>query len=148
MINEAEHLKQKLSICRRAPGFGRYPLPIRQEAMNHVCERSVRGASPGQLAEELGVSLSTVVAWLKRGLDEEQRSGQVAASEAQQPVSFARVVVNPGQEASRDAQTDRAAEASRVVMQMALSDGTTIRLEGLSERGALEAVTALRGAAR
>jgi len=123
-------------------------VPIRQEAVNHVCERSVQGASPGQLAEDLGVSQSTVVAWLKRGLPDEQRSAQVAASEAQQPVSFARVVVNPGQEVSRHAQTEPTAVASRVVMQMALSDGTTIRLEGLSERGALEAVTALRGAGR
>ena len=146
MVNQAEHLRQKLSICRRAPRFSRYPVPIRQEAMNHVCKRSEQGASPGQLAEELGVSLSTVVAWLKRGLPKEEHSAQVAASEAQQPVSFARVVVSPVKPASAHAQTAATAMSAGVMMQMALSDGTTIRLEGLSERGALEAVSALRGA--
>lgn len=94
------------------------------------------------------MSLSTVVAWLKRGLANEQQAAQMTASEAQQPVSFARVVVNPVRPTSAHAQTSQGAMSTGVIMQMALSDGTTVRLEGLTERGALQAVSALRGAGR
>ena len=147
MSTEAERLREELSICRQAPRFSGYPPAIRREAIRYVKRRSQQGLRAKHLAEELGVSQTTVAQWLK-ATREERAIQQGKTPESSQAVSFERV---PLPAELRDVgQTGSVLDArsSGVTVELSLSDGATVRAEGMTERGAVQVLLALGGQPR
>lgn len=142
MSTEAERLREDLSICRKAPRFSRYPPAIRREAMRYVKRRSKQGLRPKHLAEELGVSQTTVADWLK-ATSEEQATKHGKTPQTSQAVSFKRIEL-PAE--MRNVGHDGSVVEARdggVSVQLSLSDGATVRAEGMTERGAVQVLIAL-----
>ena len=145
MKEETKYLKDKLLRCRSEPGFFRYPEPLRRKAAAYASARAKQGASPRQVADELGVSQTTITAWLKRaaGLQGDAGAGQQATEPS---MSFEQVwfgQVRPSEQAG-----DVASKVAGLTVQLLLTDGTTMRVEGLSESGVLEAMRTLSGRQR
>ena len=116
--------------------------------MRYVQKRSEQGAEAKQLAAELGVSQTTVVAWLRRAKRDEQLAQGLDARESRQTVSFERVPwpASMSEAGATDAVADAA--AAGVTVHLSRTDGATVRVEGLSERGAVDVLVALAGRQR
>ena len=151
-MKESENLRGKLWQCRQAPRFSKYPLSVRREAMRYVQKRSEQGVEAKQLAGELGVSQTTVAAWLRRAKRDEQLAQGLDAKESRQTVSFERVPwpASMSEAGATDAVADAAAAAAAagVTVHLSRTDGATVRVEGLSERGAVDVLVALAGRQR
>jgi len=59
----AHSLRQQLAQCRSSKGFNQYPSPLRQQAVQYARMRRSQGASPGTIASELGIAITTAVSW-------------------------------------------------------------------------------------
>ena len=124
-----------------------YPPAIRREAMRYVKKRTEQGLRAKHVAEELGVSQSTVADWLKAS-SEEQATKQGKTPQSSPAVSFERVELPAEMRDVGQTGSVLDARSGRVTVQLSLLDGATVRAEGMTERGAVQVLVALGGQQR
>lgn len=129
---ELVQLRAELSRYREQKSRGKYPSELRERAEAYARERSSAGATPAEIATELGVHKMTVDRWVAGG----ERADEAAlprATRAAQPVPLFPVVVRPERR-----------EAPPVRLNVAFADGTRMQVCGIGARDLVEAIEALR----
>jgi hypothetical protein len=128
----AAPLRAALAKYRERAPYGRLPPDLRRQAESYTQERVRTGAAIAGIASELGVSETTVRAWVggrARSAPAAQRTGSVSA-----PVAMVPLMVRPGPETGAGAR-----------LEVSFPDGTKVQVVGMAGRELVEAITALRG---
>lgn len=129
---ELVQLRAELSRYREQKSRGKYPSELRERAEAYARERSRAGATPTEIATELGVHKMTVDRWVAG--DERADEGALPrATNAAQHVPFLPVVVRPERR-----------ETPPVRLNVAFADGTRMQVCGIGARDLVEAIETLR----
>jgi transposase-like protein len=129
----AAPLRAALAKHREKAPYGRLPQDLRRQAESYAKERARTGAATAAIASELGVSGTTVRAWVgghAQSAPAAQRSSGVSA-----PVAMVPLMVRPGPEVGAGGR-----------LEVSFPDGTKVLVVGMGGRELVEAITALRGA--
>ncbi|WP_437613355.1 helix-turn-helix domain-containing protein [Sorangium sp. So ce834] len=129
---ELVQLRAELSRYREQKSRGKYPSELRERAEAYARERSRAGATPTQIATELGVHKMTADRWVADG-ERADEGSLPTAPKAAQHVPFLPVVVRPERR-----------EAPPLRLNVAFTDGTRMQVCGISARDLVEAIDALR----
>ncbi|WP_438002366.1 hypothetical protein WMF26_24950 [Sorangium sp. So ce185] len=129
---ELVQLRAELSRYREQKSRGKYPSELRERAEAYARERSRAGATPTEIATELGVHKMTADRWVAGG-ERADEGALPATTKAAQHVPFLPVVVRP----------DRR-EAPPLRLNVAFTDGTRMQVCGIGARDLVEAIEALR----
>jgi transposase-like protein len=129
----AAPLREALAKYRKRAPYGRLPPDLRRQAEVYTRERAHAGAATAAIASELGVSETTVRAWVR----DHARSTPTAprASGVSAPVAMVPLMVRPGPETGAGARVE-----------VSFPDGTKVQVVGMARRDLVEVLTALRGA--
>ncbi|MGK4001085.1 hypothetical protein WMF31_41935 [Sorangium sp. So ce1036] len=130
---ELVQLRAELSRYREQKSRGKYPSELRERAEAYARERSRAGATPTEIATELGVHKMTADRWLAGGERVDDGALPGATKAAQQDVPFLPVVVRPERR-----------EAPSLRLNVAFTDGTRMQVCGIGARDLVEAIEALR----
>lgn len=130
---ELVQLRAELSRYREQKSRGKYPSELRERAEAYARERSRAGATPTEIATELGVHKMTADRWLAGGERVDDGALPRATRAAQQDVPFLPVVVGPERR-----------EAPSLRLNVAFTDGTRMQVCGIGARDLVEAIEALR----
>ncbi|XXY44995.1 helix-turn-helix domain-containing protein [Sorangium sp. So ce269] len=129
---ELVQLRAELSRYREQKSRGKYPSELRERAEAYARERSRAGATPTEIATELGVHKMTIDRWVAGG-EHADEDALPRATNAAQHVPFLPVVVRPERR-----------EAPPVRLNVAFADGTRMQVCGIGARDLVEAIEALR----
>src|SRR5689334_18163620 len=127
---ELVQLRAELSRYREQKSRGKYPSELRERAEAYARERSRAGATPTEIATELGVHKMTVDRWVAGG-ERADEGASPTATHAAQHVPFLPVVVRPERR-----------EAPPVRLNVAFADGTRMQVCGIGTRDLVEAIEA------
>lgn len=125
-------LRAALSTHREQQRRGKYPSELRRRAEAYAKERCRAGATPTEIATELGVRKITADRWVSGG--ECADEGVLPASpKAVECFPLMPVVVRPERR-----------EAPSMRLKLAFADGTRMQVCGIGARDLVEAIDALR----
>lgn len=130
----AQRLREQLAECRQGKGFNRYPTAVRDEAMAYARSRRALGAGASQIAEELGVAITTADSWSKPEHDGDwRRASDDGVRQSSDKLSLVPVVVR--QDAPR-----------RVLsrLEVDFGDGTRLHATGISAEDLARAIELLK----
>lgn len=125
-------LRAALSRYREQRRRGKYPRELRERAAAYAKERYRAGATPTEIAADLGVRMVTVSRWVSGGEGSDE-SAPRATPKTIESLPLMPVVVRPER---RDAPAMR--------LKLAFADGTRMQVCGLSARDLVEAIDAVR----
>lgn len=129
---EAVQLRAALSRYREQTRAGKYPSELRERAEGYAQQRIRAGATPAEIAAELGVRKSTADRWASGG----ERSVETlvrAAPAASRSFPFVPVVVRPEHR-----------EVPPLRLRLAFPDGTRMQVSGIASRDLADAIEVLR----
>ncbi|WP_236644148.1 helix-turn-helix domain-containing protein [Sorangium cellulosum] len=129
---ELVQLRAELSRYREQKSRGKFPSELRERAEAYAKERSRAGATPTEIATELGVHKMTADRWVAGG-ERADEGALPRATKAAQDVPFLPVVVRPERR-----------EAPPLRLNVAFTDGTRMQVCGIGARDLVEAIEALR----
>lgn len=127
-----ENLRQQLTTHQENYRFHPYPLPIRQQAIQYAQLRKNQGATARTIAAELGVSPTTVAAWVFPDLAPTSDTS-LAASHSE--LSLVPLVLRT---------EPKPAGSARIEVRFA--DGTTLQASGFGDDSLARAIEVLRKA--
>jgi len=129
---EAVQLRAALSRHREQTRAGKYPGELRERAEAYAQQRIRAGATPVEVAAELGVRKSTAEQWASAG-ERVVEALLKAAPTAPRSFPLVPVVVRP----------DRREEPA-LRLRLAFPDGTRMQVSGVAGRDLAEAIEVLR----
>ncbi|AUX38828.1 uncharacterized protein SOCE26_002080 [Sorangium cellulosum] len=125
-------LRAALSMHREQQRRGKYPSELRKRAEAYAKERCRAGATPTEIATELGVRKVTADRWVSGG-ERADEGAWPATSKAVESFPLMPVVVRPERR-----------EAPPLRLKLAFADGTRMQVCGIGARDLVEAIEALR----
>lgn len=125
-------LRAALSRYREQQRRGKYPRELRERAEAYAKERCRAGATPSEIAAELGVRTVTASRWVSGGEGSDEGAPR-ATPKTVEALPFVPVVVRPERR-----------DASAMRLRLAFADGTRMQVCGLSARDLVEAIDAVR----
>jgi hypothetical protein len=129
---EAVQLRAEISRYREQTRAGKYPSELRERAEAYAQQRVRAGATPAEIAAELGVRKSTADRWASG----DERSAETllsAAPAVARSFPFVPVVVRPEHR-----------EMPSMRLRLAFPDGTRLQVSGIAGHDLAEAIDALR----
>ena len=127
----AAQLRGALAKYREQVRFGRFPDELRELGATYVQERRRAGAEPGAIAGELGISETTVRAWVKQ-------PARLPVPAASVPAAMVPLVIRPAPQPG--------AGVAGARLEVAFPDGTKLQVMGMAGRDLVDTIAALRGA--
>ncbi|WP_437601711.1 helix-turn-helix domain-containing protein [Sorangium sp. So ce590] len=121
-----------MSRYREQQRRGKYPRELRERAEAYAKERCRAGATPSEIAAELGVRTVTASRWVSGGEGSDEGAPR-ATPKTVEALPFVPVVVRPERR-----------DASAMRLRLAFADGTRMQVCGLSARDLVEAIDAVR----
>lgn len=129
---DAVQLRAAISRYREQTRAGKYPSELRERAEAYAQERFRAGATPAEIATELGVRKITADRWVSGG-ERSAESPLPAPAKAVESFSLVPVVVRGERR-----------EAPSIRLKRAFPDGTRMQVSGIVGRDLAEAIEALR----
>lgn len=131
---EAAELRAAISRYREQTRAGKYPSELRKRAEQYAQQRVGDGATPAEIAAELGVRERTAQQWAS-STERPAETPRHQTPAVVRSVPLVPVVVRP-----------EPREASAMRLQVAFPDGTRLDVSGMAGRDLAEAIEALRRA--
>jgi hypothetical protein len=129
---EAAELRAAISRYREQTRAGKYPSELRKRAEGYAQRRVGVGATPAEIAAELGVRERTAHQWAS-STERPAETPRPQTPAVVRSVPFVPVVVRP-----------EPCEAAAMRLQVAFPDGTRLDVSGMSGRDLAEAIEAVR----
>jgi hypothetical protein len=129
---DAVQLRAAISRYREQTRAGKYPSELRERAEAYAQERFRAGATPAEIATELGVRKVTADRWVS-GAERSAESSQPVPTRAVESFSLVPVVVR-GERRERPSMR----------LKLAFPDGTRMQISGVVGRDLARAIEALR----
>jgi len=129
---EAAGLRAAISRYREQTRAGKYPSELRKRAEVYAQQRAFAGATPAEIAAELGVRERTAHQWAS-STERPAETPRPQTPAVVRSVPLVPVVVRP-----------EPREASAMRLQVAFPDGTRLDVSGMAGRDLAEAIEALR----
>jgi hypothetical protein len=129
---EAAELRAAISRYREQTRAGKYPSELRKRAEVYAQERAFAGATPAEIAAELGVRERTAQQW-SSSTERPAEPSRPKAPTVVRSVPLVPLVVRP-----------EPRETPAMRLQVAFPDGTRLDVSGMAGRDLAEAIEALR----